>query len=142
MEDNRHDEDTRWLDAQLPAPPGPDDPLVRRTVARSVERARSTRLVRTPLWAWLGLPLAGAFAVLLLPRTPVLPPAPPSPAAVEPADDDGETAWVELGAEDADDGEAWLAPGLLEDELDLDELSDDQLDGLSHALKAWPGSDE
>ena len=131
--DPRDDEDSRWLAARLPPTPGPLDPLVRRTVAGAVERARHRRVTGAS-WAWLAIPVAAVLAVGTwrsnVPVTPVV--------VVELSDEEeaGLDPLMEEGLELAE----WMAPGLTEGDLGLDELSDEQLDGLSRELKGWPGS--
>lgn len=117
--DDRQDPETAWLDAQLGPVPSSQDPLVRRTVARTVEEGR--RRQRTGRW-WLTPALAavcaGGLMLLVggerLPRRAVE----LAPVVTEPAAELDEEGFLE---------DALDRPELLDTELDLEDLSDEEL---------------
>jgi len=127
--DDRKDPDTAWLDAQLGPTADHQDPLVRRTLSRTLEagihRHRTARWWFTPALAAV---CAGTLMVMVggdrLPRTSTQGLSPSTPGVV--ATDEGvEAAWEE---------EALESPELLDAALDLEDLSDEELQEMSRSL--------
>jgi hypothetical protein len=117
-----HDDDDRWLEAHLPPVRGPADPLVRRTVATALERARWRNAQRGAwMWGLAGMALATAVMLVVNPIRPdVTAPAEPLQTA----------AWD--SEEDDQEDAALLETGL------LDALSADELAELEDDLEETP----